>query len=283
MRDKLQNFILTPIKVSYKDRSDYTPIENFILNPIILALIVFLVTYKAFSLNDNIKPSASDTALSNAMIYFEKGDFDNAVLQLETVVDNFSGTKAAHQAKFYLGRTAFINGNNDKALVYLSESVSKIKYDNLKKEGYIIYNMDDDELHKALKNNPCQKQTFSIYRKDTLFHLDKNKIIYGFDSFAGLEEEWISSDYNPVGKFSLNQKKPKLPKNVKIVQGRVEDTIETFLKDNSGNKIIFSHMDMDNYNPTKYTLEKIKPFLTQGSIVLFDEFYGFQGWKNPIW
>ena len=44
------------------------------------------------------------------MIYFEKADFDNAVLQLEAVVDNFSGTKAAHQAKFYLGRTAFING-----------------------------------------------------------------------------------------------------------------------------------------------------------------------------
>ena len=71
-------------------------------------------------------------------IYFEKGDFDNAVLQLESVVDNYSGSKAAHQAKFYLGRTAFINGNNDKALVYLSESVSKLKFDNLKKEGYIM-------------------------------------------------------------------------------------------------------------------------------------------------
>ena len=154
LRDKLQNFILRPIKVSYKDISDYTPIENFILNPIILALIVFLVTYQAFSLNDNVKPSASDTALSNAMIYFEKGDFDNAVLQLETVVDNFSGTKAAHQAKFYLGRTAFINGNNDKALVYLSESVSKIKYDNLKKEGYIMLaelKNDTKMFDKAMK------------------------------------------------------------------------------------------------------------------------------------
>ena len=154
LRDKLQNFILRPIKVSYKDISDYTPIENFILNPIILALIVFLVTYQAFSLNDNVKPSASDTALSNAMIYFEKGDFDNAVLQLETVVDNFSGTKAAHQAKFYLGRTAFINGNNDKALVYLTESVSKLKYDNLKKEGYIMLaelTNDTRMLDKAMK------------------------------------------------------------------------------------------------------------------------------------
>ena len=154
MIEKIKNFMLNPIKVSYKDRSDYTPIENFILNPIILALIVFLVTYQAFSLNDDVKPSASDTALSNAMIYFEKGDFDNAVLQLESVVDNFSGSKAAHQAKFYLGRTAFINGNNDKALVYLSESVSKMSYDNLKKEGYIMLaelENDTKMFDKAMK------------------------------------------------------------------------------------------------------------------------------------
>ena len=118
--------------------SNIDPIENFILNPVILALIVFLVTFQAYSLNDNVKPTESDAALSNAMIYFEKGDFDNAVLQLESVVDDFKGSKAAHQAKFYLGRTAFINGNNDKALVYLTESVSKVKYDNLKKEGYIM-------------------------------------------------------------------------------------------------------------------------------------------------
>ena len=138
MIDKIQNFILTPIKVSYKERSDYSPIENFILNPLVLALLVFLVTFQAFSLSGEAKPTQSDTALSNAMIYFEKGDFDNAVLQLESVVDNYSGSKAAHQAKFYLGRTAFINGNKDKALVYLSESVSKLKFDNLKKEGYIM-------------------------------------------------------------------------------------------------------------------------------------------------
>ena len=138
MIDKIKKFLLTPIKVTYKKRADYSPIENFILNPIILALLVFLVTFQAFSLNDEPQPTKSDTALSNAMIYFERGDFDNAVLQLENVVDNYSGSKAAHQAKFYLGRNAFINGNNDKALVFLSESVSKVRYDNLKKEGYIM-------------------------------------------------------------------------------------------------------------------------------------------------
>ena len=155
MIEKFKNFIFTPIKVSYKKRSEYTPLDNFILNPIILALMIFLVTYQAISLNDNVKPkpSASDTALSNAMIYFEKGDFDNAVLQLESVVDNYSGSKAAHQAKFYLGRTAFINGNNDKALVYLSESVSKLKFDNLKKDEILVTgHHKDDKVETFLIN-----------------------------------------------------------------------------------------------------------------------------------
>ena len=161
MIDKIKNFILTPIKVTYKDRSDYSPIENFILNPIVLSLIVFLVTFQAYSLNDNVKPTESDAALSNAMTYFVKYDFDNAVLQLESVVDDFAGSKAAHQAKFYLGRTAFINGNNDKALVYLSESVSKVKYDNLKKEGYIMLaelKNDVEMFDNAMKHSESKNE-----------------------------------------------------------------------------------------------------------------------------
>ena len=39
-------------------------------------------------------------------------------------------------------------------------------------------------------------------------------------------------------------------------------------------------MDMDTYGATKYTLNKIKPFLTKGSIILFDNFYGFPNWQQ---
>jgi TolA-binding protein len=95
------------------------------------------------------------------MIYFEKGDFDNAVLQLENVVDNYDGTTAANQAKFYLGRTAFVNGNNDKALVYLSESVSKLKFPNLKKEGYIMLaklENNPGNFDKAIKNEISESE-----------------------------------------------------------------------------------------------------------------------------
>ena len=37
MKDKIQSFLLTPIKVSYKKSSDYTLIEKIVLNPIFLA------------------------------------------------------------------------------------------------------------------------------------------------------------------------------------------------------------------------------------------------------
>jgi hypothetical protein len=39
-------------------------------------------------------------------------------------------------------------------------------------------------------------------------------------------------------------------------------------------------MDMDTYTPTKFTLSKIKPFLQKGTIILFDEFYGFPNWEK---
>ena len=39
-------------------------------------------------------------------------------------------------------------------------------------------------------------------------------------------------------------------------------------------------MDLDTYTPTRYVLSEIKPFLKKGSIVLFDEFYGFPNWEK---
>ena len=110
--------------------------------------------------------------------------------------------------------------------------------------------------------------------------MKKNLTIYGFDSFEGLEEDWNMNEYNPIGTFSLNKKKPKVKDNVKLIQGKVQDTLEEFLKTNKEKKIIFSHLDMDTFTPTKFTLEKIKPFLTKGSILLFDQFYGYPNWQQ---
>jgi hypothetical protein len=102
--------------------------------------------------------------------------------------------------------------------------------------------------------------------------------LYCFDSFEGLKEDWVGKSW-PKGHFNLNKKVPELNSNVETVVGWVEDTLEEFLKRHNP-KINFVHMDMDTYSPTKFTLEKLKPYLEKDSIILFDELYNYYGWEN---
>ena len=102
--------------------------------------------------------------------------------------------------------------------------------------------------------------------------------LYCFDSFVGLKEDWGGTD-TPKGHFNLDKKIPKLNSNIEPIVGWVEDTLDDFLKKHNP-KINFVHMDMDTYSPTKFTLEKIKPYLVENSIIVFDELYNYLGWKN---
>jgi len=160
--DKIKETFTTPISVSYKEKKEYSKLDMIVLNPVFLFLLVAFSTWSAWDVSRPKTSSVADAALSNAMVYFEQGDFDNAVLQLESVVDNHKGTSSASQAKFYLGRTAFINGNHDKAIVLLSECVGKLEYSTLKTEAYIMLGQLDSDLDNALKFfNKAQKNALS--------------------------------------------------------------------------------------------------------------------------
>ena len=108
------------------------------------------------------------------------------------------------------------------------------------------------------------------------FSKNINKNIYGFDSFEGLKEDWLGTSVTK-GTFDLKKKIPKLNINVIPISGWVQDTLPKFL-DEKKPKINFVHMDIDTYESSKFVLEKIKPFLIKGSIILFDELYNFEGW-----
>ena len=177
-----------------------------------------------------------------------------------------------------------------------------VYYQNLSQECYNFFEQDMKKSAIFLKSNDIRKYSifrafnnsntkenlfleFGVYKGDSInlfgnFLSQHSREIYGFDSFEGLEEEWNMNDYNPIGRFSLNKKNPKVLKNVTLIKGKVQSTLENFLKDKKDKKIIFVHMDMDTYIPTKYALNKIKPFLQKGSVILFDEFYGFPNWQH---
>jgi hypothetical protein len=107
----------------------------------------------------------------------------------------------------------------------------------------------------------------------------ENKKIYGFDSFEGINEDWFGTS-KEKGTFSMHGKLPKVSSNVDLIKGLVQETLPEFLKNNDTKKIAFMHMDLDVYASSKYVLEKAKPYLIKGSVILFDELYNFPGWSE---
>ena len=101
--------------------------------------------------------------------------------------------------------------------------------------------------------------------------------IYGFDAFEGLEENWSQLNY-PRGTFSRGGRMPKVKSNVRLIKGWVQETLEAFLSDKRG-KIAFMHLDMDTYSPTKFVLEKTRDRCESGTVILFDELYGYPNWR----
>jgi hypothetical protein len=100
----------------------------------------------------------------------------------------------------------------------------------------------------------------------------------GFDSFIGLKEAWQGNQFTE-GAFSLNGKKPKVPKNVNLHAGWFDETLPGFLAQ-TNKKISFVHLDADTYESTKYVLETLEPRMSAGTILVFDEYFGFPNWEN---
>lgn len=122
---------------------------------------------------------------------------------------------------------------------------------------------------------------FGVYKGSTINFIAKNinpdKIVYGFDSFEGLQEPWIFGD---SGGFSdLNGNLPKVEKNVKLIKGFFEDSLPEFVKENDS-PIALLHIDADLYSSTKTIFENLAPFIVPGTLIVFDEFFNYPNWKN---
>lgn len=170
----------------------------------------------------------------------------------------------------------------------LEQNTIKENYEFFKSdfEKSVLFEKIDDirsyAINTALQKDKEQKflyLEFGVYQgNSTNFFSKKLKTLFAFDSFEGLEEDWVGTNKR-TGYFHLNQKIPKLNKNVNLAVGKVQDTLDNFLN-NHQKKINFVHLDFDTYKPTKFVLEKIKPFLANDSILIFDQFYNYAGWKD---
>jgi hypothetical protein len=104
-------------------------------------------------------------------------------------------------------------------------------------------------------------------------------LLHAFDSFEGLPESWDGT-FETRGKFTVGGKIPRLLANVEIHKGWFENTLPGFRAGHEGSTISLLHIDCDLYSSTRTVLEQLGDLLLPGSIVVFDEYLNYHGWKN---
>jgi len=101
---------------------------------------------------------------------------------------------------------------------------------------------------------------------------------YGFDSFEGLPEAWITG--HPAGHFSVDLSKLKFVSNVQTRQGWFNKTLPTFVTEFEG-QLQAIHIDCDLGSSTACVLRELTTLIkTHKPLILFDEFYNYTGFED---
>jgi hypothetical protein len=120
---------------------------------------------------------------------------------------------------------------------------------------------------------------FGVWRGDSLRFLaehNPDQVVYGFDSFEGLAEDWLG--VLPAGFFALD-KPPNVAVNAQLVVGLVQETLPRFLDENRG-VVRYVHLDLDTFQSTLDVLRLLRGRFAAGTVLVFDEFFGFPQWEQ---
>lgn len=159
---------------------------------------------------------------------------------------------------------------------------AKFIYENI--ENAVLFYSREELWKFALGNttNDGLHLEFGVadgYSLNNIAPQKKSTQFYGFDSFEGLPESWYGTNGYLKGAFDRSGLLPEVPKNVELIAGWFEETLPKFL-DKFQEKISFIHLDADIYSSTNYVLSLLNSRISTNTILVFDEYHGYPGWKN---
>ena len=70
--------------------------------------------------------------------------------------------------------------------------------------------------------------------------------------------------------------------NIELVQGDIRETINVYLEKFPWTKIALLHLDLDVFEPTKYALEVLFPYISSGGIVMLDDYSTVEGANKAV-
>ena len=121
---------------------------------------------------------------------------------------------------------------------------------------------------------------FGVYKGKTINRIASQvhpRIVYGFDSFEGLNEDWgtVNKRVFKKGAFKTDANKISIKDNVKLIKGYFEDTLPKFeVKE----QIAFIHIDSDLYQSAMTVLSHLNEWIGPDTIIAFDE---LAYWEDP--
>ena len=134
----------------------------------------------------------------------------------------------------------------------------------------------DYVLEKVRPTGLCAE--FGVWKGDSInYFARKLPTVYGFDSFEGLKEEWTGWAF-AKGTFDRKGKLPQVRKNVFLLKGWFDVTVPPFLAQHP-EPFSFVHIDCDTYESTELVLNLLGSRLLSGTVVIFDEYFGYRGWE----
>lgn len=140
--------------------------------------------------------------------------------------------------------------------------------------------------------------------------LNLNRLIWGYDTFAGMSEpsehdykiydnklgdsslvrdKWLATrkaqgitswNYEAKDKVASSFSKEVGTGNLKLISGKVEDTLA--VESNLPEKVSILRLDTDFYESTKVELEVLFPRLEKGGVLIIDDYGCYAGAKKAI-
>lgn len=141
----------------------------------------------------------------------------------------------------------------------------------------------DDLLHDACRSATVDGDVleFGVHGGTSLALLCAefaDRSVYGFDSFDGLPADWKYD--TPAGSFTNHGRVPDdLPANSTMFVGMFADTIPRY-REASDRPVALLHVDCDVYASARAVLFGLADRLVPGSVIVFDEFLNYPGWRN---
>ena len=194
---------------------------------------------------------------------------------LSLKLDFLGGLNIHDHLSKYLRRFAamqsaeFIINNMNKVISFNGENPFAVKAD------YLNYVFNQFELLSA-----GLYLEFGVYKGSSINFISAtfpDKIIYGFDSFEGLPENWRYDAQKDF--FNVNGFLPQVNKNVRLVKGWFNETLPEFVKVHR-EPCAFIHVDCDLYSSTKTIFDNLKNQIVSGTVIAFDEYFNYPGWQE---